>query len=137
MSSTDTIPTRVLIAEDDRALADIVQRALCRAGFEVSVAFNGARALQLARQSVFDVIVSDFQMPQMDGGQFLTAVRQSDTSRDATLFLCSAKSYELDSEAMREELSLHGIFYKPFSLNELVQAIEKACPARITTAGTE
>ncbi len=136
MSPTDVTGPHILVAEDDRAFADIIQRALKRAGGQVSVAFNGARALQLARETAFDVIVSDFQMPQMDGGQLLAAVREDSASRDAILFLCSAKCYELDSEHMREELGLHGVFYKPFSLNELVQAVEKACLARTLSNST-
>ena len=119
------LPTkpRALVVEDDRALADIIRLALARAGHEVTVAHDGLRGLHLAQQSQFEVIVSDFQMPGLNGEKFLAGVRASGESRDAILVLCSAKSYEINSERLRDELGLKAVFYKPFSLNEMVKAI--------------
>ena len=114
------VKLRALVAEDDRALTDIIRLTLSRAGFEVSVAFDGQSALQLARAKEFDVVVSDYQMPLLNGDKLLEAIRVDSISRSALLILCSAKSYELNSERLREELGLSAIFYKPFSLSELV-----------------
>ena len=114
---------RALVAEDDRALADVIRLALTRAGFEVTLAHDGQKALQFAAASAFDVICSDYQMPLLNGEQLLSGVRAGGPSQHATLILCSAKSYELDSERLREQLSLAAVFYKPFSLTELVAAV--------------
>ncbi|MGE0759063.1 MAG: response regulator [Pirellulaceae bacterium] len=117
-----TVRRRVLVAEDDRALADVIRLALSRAGFEVSVANDGQAALQLASTSTFDVVISDYQMPKINGEQLLTAVRSDSASQDASLILCSARYYELDSERLNADLRLSAIFFKPFSLAELVHA---------------
>jgi DNA-binding response OmpR family regulator len=115
-----------LVAEDDRALADIIRVALTRAGFQVKVAHDGKKALSLAESKKFDVIVSDYQMPLLDGEQVLAGARASATSHSALLVLCSAKSYEFDSERLSSKLGLTAIFYKPFSLQELVKTLLQA-----------
>lgn len=116
-----------LVAEDDRALADIIRLALVRAGYEVTVAHNGKVALDYASQRQFQAIVSDYQMPGLNGEQLLTEIRNRGLAQDATLILCSAKGYEFDSERLRESLELTAVFYKPFSLSELVSTIQSKC----------
>ena len=123
---TSQAKLKALVAEDDRAFADIIRLALTRAGFEVAVAFDGQKAQQLAHSVQFDVVVSDYQMPIVNGENLLASIRASSLSREALLILCSAKSYELNSERLRDELGLSAIFYKPFSLSELVAVAANA-----------
>ena len=123
---TSQIKLKALVAEDDRAFADIIRLALTRAGFEVSVAFDGQKAQQLAHSVQFNVVVSDYQMPIVNGENLLASIRATSLSREALLILCSAKSYELNSERLRDELGLSAIFYKPFSLSELVAVATNA-----------
>lgn len=116
-------PVRVLIAEDDRALADIMRSALVRVGMDVTVVHDGQKALGLARSRPFDFILSDYQMPKMDGEKFLRSVREDSLCSQAHLIFCSAQAYELDSEEMVRDLQLSKVFYKPFSLAELSKAL--------------
>jgi DNA-binding response OmpR family regulator len=122
-----------LIAEDDRALADIMRLALIKAGFDVTVAHHGNRALSLAKETSFDLIITDYQMPGLNGEQVLQEVRREGASKNAVMVLCSAKSYELDSERLRLDLDLAHVFYKPFSLAEIVStsrsALATTCPS--------
>ncbi len=124
---------RALVAEDDRALADVIRLALSRGGFDVTVAHDGNKALQLVRAGQFDVICSDYQMPGMNGEQLFAAVRKDNLSTDVMLILCSARSYELDSERLRAELGLGAVLYKPFSLAELV-AVARSGQASLSTS---
>lgn len=126
----DNIKPKALVAEDDRALADIIRMALERAAYDVSVAHDGSRALGLAQATRFDLIASDYQMPLLNGEQLLRQIRESGPSSKATMVLCSAKAYELDSERLRQELDLAAVFYKPFSLNELVRSVGEAISRR-------
>ncbi len=116
--------SKALVAEDDRALADIIRLALTRGGYQVSVAHDGKKALALASNSKFDVVVSDYQMPLLNGEQLLSGIRADGASQEALLFLCSAKSFELDSERISRDLRLSAVFFKPFSLGELVTTIK-------------
>ncbi len=115
---------KALVAEDDRAFADIIRLALTRGGYQVVVAHDGKKALNLATATKFDVVVSDYQMPLLNGEQMLRGIRSGGASQKALLFLCSAKSFELDSERIRQELGLSAVFFKPFSLGELVSTIQ-------------
>lgn len=124
MSDATTSRPRVLVAEDDPALANVLRLAFARSGFDVVVARNGRDALSLAQAEAFDVVCSDFQMPGLNGGELLTGVRDAGPSREAVALLCSAKSYELDCDRLQRELGLEQIFYKPFSLAEIVSAAQ-------------
>ncbi|MAT72340.1 MAG: hypothetical protein CMJ58_22790 [Planctomycetaceae bacterium] len=125
---------RALVAEDDPALADILRLAFARAGFDVAIARNGVEALRAASATAFDVVCSDFQMPMLNGEQFLTALREEGPSQNAVCMICSAKSYELDCERMKQQLNLHAIFYKPFSLTEIAAAAQQGLLERTPTA---
>lgn len=120
----------LLVAEDDPALADVLRLAFDRGGFRVRVVRNGAEALEVARQTPFDVVCSDYQMPGLNGEQLLSGVRSAGASRDAVCVLCSAKSYELDCERLTEQLGLQAVFYKPFSLVEIVESVRAGLQQR-------
>ena len=59
--------TRVLIVDDDAALAEVVSRYLEREGFEVQVATDGASGLAMALESLPDLVVLDLMLPVLDG----------------------------------------------------------------------
>src|SRR5215472_2832223 len=68
----------VLVVDDDAAVADLVRRWLRRAGFDVSVSADGGAACETLAHRSFDAIVSDIQMPGLDGLQLLRGVREWD-----------------------------------------------------------
>ncbi len=71
-------PARVLIVDDSNAVRTLLRMITERAGYEVVVASNGAEALkQLARQDA-DIVISDIDMPEMDGLQLVETIRRSD-----------------------------------------------------------
>ncbi len=117
---------RILIAEDNRVLADVIQFNLEAEGFDVSVAHNGQAALALAKRQSFDLIFSDYQMPGLSGEEMLRAIRGASACQDAMCVLCSAMGYELDERQLIEELDLLRIILKPFSPNELVEIAHEA-----------
>ena len=119
---------RILVADDDRTLADVIRFGFVRAHFEVTVAHNGRAALELARNEPFDVVICDFQMPQLNGEQVLTGIRAEGKSQTAALILCTAKGYELEADRLREELHIAAIMLKPFSIVSMVE-IAKNCLA--------
>ena len=70
--------SRILYAEDNDDLRKAVARALSRLGHEVIALNNAARAWELLQEGErFDLIISDFEMPEMDGVTFLTKVRRN------------------------------------------------------------
>lgn len=70
-----TTPARLLYIDDDAGLCRLVQRALGRHGYDVTLAANGAEGVALAQGGVFDLIAVDHHMPGMDGMETLAALR--------------------------------------------------------------
>jgi CheY-like chemotaxis protein len=67
---------RILVVDDDPALANAVERGLRIAGHEVTVSLRGSEALALFKAGMrFDLVVSDFEMPGMTGGELCIAVQ--------------------------------------------------------------
>jgi CheY-like chemotaxis protein len=76
MSLTHVSPLRVLLAEDDASLREVLLQSLTEEGFEVTAAANGAEALQRVQRFQPDVILLDMNMPVMDGPTFAERYRQ-------------------------------------------------------------
>ena len=86
----------VLIAEDSRIQAKILQKRLVDAGHSVRWAENGADALRLAREQRPDIIISDIEMPVMTGYEFCKAVKTDPALRSVPLILMSTLSDPID-----------------------------------------
>jgi CheY-like chemotaxis protein len=129
---TDT--KRILIVEDNRVMADILRFNFKRSGYEVTVAGNGCEGLERLRDRQFDLIVADYQMPQMNGETFCRHVRADERHATTPTFLCTAKGFELDTRKLCEELGITRVLSKPFSPKELLEAARDAlqtAPARV------
>ena len=106
---------KIVVADDSRAMRMIVVRTLRQAGLgghEVLEAENGREALELVAQHAPDLILSDWNMPEMTGIQFLVALR---TSGNSTPF-CFVTSE--GSDEMREQATAAGalgLIAKPFT----------------------
>src|SRR3984957_5878567 len=76
---------RVLVVDDEEALLRLIGRMLTTAGYEVSTASDGGRAAELLTGMTFDAILSDIDMPKMNGIQLLQTVRQRDLAAPVVL----------------------------------------------------
>src|ERR1700722_10528565 len=68
----------ILLVEDDEALRRVQQRALLRAGFQVVASADGHGAVDALRTNTFDLVLSDIELPRMDGLGVLEQVREFD-----------------------------------------------------------
>lgn len=121
-------PYRVIVAEDNRVLQDVIRFNLARAGFEVRTAFEGAQALRLLEEQPADVLVTDCQMPGMSGLELCTAIRGHAVYSNLPILFCSAKGLEIEQETL-EKLRLPGILCKPFSPRSLVEKVQALAEA--------
>lgn len=115
----------ILIAEDNRVMADVARFNLERAGFHVVVAENGELALQAAQQQHFDLVISDYQMPKMCGEDLLKSLRELPEYSETPFFLCTAKGYELNLQKIRESIRVIEFVNKPFSPMAIVKLVKK------------
>ncbi len=112
---------KLLIAEDNVVMAQVLNFNLSRSGHQVVVAENGAVALQAAQRESFDLVISDYQMPVMNGLEFCSRLRELVAYQDVPLVLCSAKGHEIDEARLREQLGIAAVVFKPFSPREIIQ----------------
>ena len=114
--------TRVLLAEDDRALRRFLEVVLERAGYKVIPAADGLEAMKLALSTPIDIVVTDAMMPNLSGHEFCRFLRNSQTLSSIPVILLSAlerKEPKLNGEQVDAFLA------KPVSGESLVECIEK------------
>jgi two-component system OmpR family response regulator/two-component system response regulator CpxR len=76
---TTAMPTKVLLVDDDRELADLIREYLTREGFAVTCAYDGIEGAVAALSGAHDIVVLDVMMPRCDGFQALAKIRASST----------------------------------------------------------
>ena len=116
----DNMSKHILVAEDNRVMAQLLAFSLERAGFVVTCTYDGATAAEAARQELFDLVITDYQMPHMSGEELCEAIRTDSINREVPIDLCSAKGLEIDSTRRNEGHRLAKVFHKPFSPGEVV-----------------
>ena len=125
---------RVLIAEDNRVMADVIRFNLQRAGYDVYVAPDGRDAARAAAEQSYDFVMTDYQMPGMTGEEFCRSLRSLPGYADVPILMCSAKGYELDTMRLKEELGITRVLFKPFSPKEIVAIIQEALEGATASA---
>jgi two-component system response regulator AtoC len=129
------IQPSMLVVDDDPGTSGLLHEVFLQEGYEVDVASSGAEALDLAARKPFDIVLSDVQMPDLDGIEVLRRLRR--VAPDSTVILVTA--YGTIEAAIR---ALHeGAFdyvRKPFKLDEVRLCVARAMERRrlrVTTRG--
>jgi EAL domain-containing protein (putative c-di-GMP-specific phosphodiesterase class I) len=117
------VRVRVLLVDDEPAIARSLSRVLRHAGHDVTSARGGAEAIALLGAASFDVIVSDIRMPGMDGLTLLREIRARDLDVPVA-FMTGSPALESVIEAM--ENGAFRYLLKPIDSAELVQLVERA-----------
>jgi len=111
---------RILVVEDEKRIADFLQRGLESAGYAVDVAGNGATALDLAHTTEYDLLVLDLMLPDMDGIQVLEKMRNRKTS--PPVLILSARG-GLEDRVKGLETGADDYLVKPFAFVELLARV--------------
>lgn len=122
-SSTSQRPIRVLIAEDSLVIGNLLRFNMEQAGLQATLVPNGQEAVETLRSNSFDVLLTDYEMPLLNGEQTCDAVRNELGIADMPIVMCSAKCLELDAERLKSTYGIHRLLQKPFSMTELVSTI--------------
>ncbi|MCU1489745.1 MAG: two component transcriptional regulator, winged helix family [Acidimicrobiaceae bacterium] len=117
---TPAVPAKILVVDDEPSIADSVATVLHYEGYEVAVTHLGQRALEMARERSFDLIVLDVMLPDIDGMEVTRRIRLGGI--DVPILFLTAKSTVADRVA---GLSVGGDDYvsKPFSLVEIAARV--------------
>ena len=114
---------RILVVEDDSAIAFGLQVDLRSEGYDVEIASDGERALQLARRENFDLILLDVMLPRKDGFEVCRELRLGGTK--TPIIMLTAKVQEAE-KVMGLELGADDYVTKPFSPRELRARVKAA-----------
>lgn len=115
---------KILLIEDEETVRDNIWELLDAEGFEALVAENGCVGLELATQTLPDLILCDLRMPELDGYGVLKALRAQPTTAAIPVLFLTAKAAQADfSYGMA--LGASAYITKPFFLSELLIAIAK------------
>ncbi len=123
--------TRVLVVDDDDRLRNTSQNLLLRAGFETEVAVDGLEGIKLLQASDYDVVLLDFQMPELDGIQTLKRIKEF---RPEVIVIMMTAYASRDNADEAIALNAYDYVSKPFDLNRVVQLISDAKEAKAAIA---
>ena len=118
-------PPLILIVEDDRAVASMIEEFLTGSGFDTETARDGEDAIAKAKQFQPDVIIMDLMLPRLTGGEAASRLKQDVLTSRIPIVGISAVA---DVTALAELLPLDEIVPKPFDLDDLMAAIERTRP---------
>lgn len=118
---------RILLVEDEANMVRTLSRILERAGYEVATAANGKEALDILDREVIDVLITDLNMPVMDGMALLRAMQEL-VSRPATVVLTGYGTIQSAVDAMK--LGASDYLIKPCNPDELKIVIERQLELR-------
>lgn len=116
--------TRILAVDDSPSMRDMVRIALTGAGFEVIQAADGQEALALARRSNFDLVLSDVNMPLMDGIELIRALRAESSYRHTPILMLTTES-STDRKREGKDAGATGWIVKPFDPAQLVATMHR------------
>jgi len=113
---SEEVTGRVLVVEDDEAIADVLRRTLRQEGHEVRSAADGVEGLAIAEEFVPDLVILDLGLPKLDGVEVLRRLR---AGSDVPILILTARS-ELDDRVEGLDSGADDYLVKPFERKELL-----------------
>jgi DNA-binding response OmpR family regulator len=114
--------TRILIVEDDRDIAELVDRYLQKAGFATELLASGRDALTAIAERPPDLLILDLMLPHVDGLEICRAVRANEKTSATPVIMLTARAEESE-RIVGLEIGADDYIAKPFSPNELVARV--------------
>jgi DNA-binding NtrC family response regulator len=117
---------RILVVDDEAALAEALRRVLVRSGHEVRVAASGLEGARRYREQAADLAVIDIHMPEMDGLELLVQFRTIAPGMPVIVMSGGVQTGGLDLLGDARLLGAFATLAKPFSIDELLGAVARA-----------
>ena len=114
--------TKILIAEDEHDIRDLIAFTLKFAGYDVVTANNGEEAVQLARQELPDLVLTDVRMPKMTGYEACKLIKADPTTQHIPVVFLSAKGQEAEVQTGLAS-GADEYLLKPFAPDQLTRKV--------------
>jgi two-component system chemotaxis response regulator CheY len=115
---------KILSVDDSRTIRQLVQAILEKEGHEVVTAVDGIDALQIAREQKFDLVLTDINMPNMNGISFVSKLRLIDGYATVPVVMLTTESSDFKKNKARS-MGATGWLQKPFTPERLVNAVNR------------
>lgn len=123
---------KILIVDDSKDIRDILSKVISLMGFEAAVASNGNEALNLFLTNSFDLVLTDLEMPDIDGWTLALHIKDKSPNTPVVLITGSEK------EAVMERLKgscIDSILFKPFMLEDIQKTVQIMLDERLEENG--
>ncbi len=110
----------VLVIEDEKGILGLIEAALARFGHRVETAQDGKEGIRKYDRGSFDVVITDYLMPELDGHGVLQHIRGSARKRTPIVGMSG-------TPWLLQEAGFDLVLTKPFPLKQLVEAVQKLC----------
>ena len=114
----------ILLCDDEIHIVRAAEFKLKKAGYKVQIANDGVEAWEALQKQRPDLLITDYQMPRMDGAALIQKVRDNPAMTDLPIFMLTAKGFELSHEELVEKWNVIEVISKPFSPRELLQKVD-------------
>ncbi len=112
----------ILIVEDEKEIAQLIEQTLTRESFACRVAHDGLNALEIFKQQQPDLVILDLMLPGLDGLEVCTRIRQQPYNKDPYILMLTARGEEID-RVIGLSTGADDYLVKPFSPRELVARV--------------
>jgi DNA-binding response OmpR family regulator len=132
---------KILVVEDDTAVASMMTYLLSRAGYAVETALTGRRGLELASSQKFDLITLDVDLPGVNGFDICWELKQRSISQRTPIIFLSGNAQE-ERRAKAFELGAVAFISKPFNVEDFLERVASCttgefCPSDVFAVGTD
>ena len=117
-----TVKPKILVVDDQMAVALMMVFLLTQAGCDVEMALNGAKALQLAQTEIFDLITLDIDMPGVNGFVLFQSLKQIPHLKDTPMIFVSGNS-TIENQQRALDLGAADFIEKPFDTQDFLSRI--------------
>jgi len=115
---------KILVADDESHILNVVSLKLRNAGYDVITASDGQEALELALSEHPDLLITDYHMPQMSGLELCQKLKQDPATAKIPTIMLTARGYQLDENDTGQSGALRMI-RKPFSPRHLLSTVNE------------
>ncbi len=115
---------RILLVDDEPHILQVLAIKLRNAGYEVTTASDGEEALEMATSTIPDLVITDVQMPYMNGVELCRGLAADPSTQSVPVILLTARGYALDDSDV-EIGNIRDVVSKPFSPRSVLLRIEQ------------
>ncbi len=117
---------RILVVDDDTVTSEVLTIMLQRSGFEVAVAEDGLRGVEMWEAGDFDAVLMDVQMPRMNGFEATRAIREKEVARGGHTIIVAVTAFALHNDELRcLEAGMDAYMSKPVDFRKCTELIRE------------